>query len=1179
MVPSIGLEYSEGGPSGAVGLGWSIKGTSAITRCAASKVIDQTPQAPLMLGSDKLCLDGQRLIQTNAVGNPSAVAQTNDAAGLAGPVGVAFREFRTERDSYARIRAYGAIDAADLSLGPQYFRVWTKSGQVYHYGGGSPGAFAPSTASLLRATITQNGVVRQPAVTWAVSRITDAVGNYTDFVYTARQVNWGSGAAFFYGGPGMPIYTVAASGDEWNLAEIQYTGTPTQRPHSKIVFDYEDRPADFGSADRADRSETYFLNHKRLAVRRLIQVRTFVNSPNHDTAGPGPAAVAVRTLKLAYVRSASSGRSLLESITDCAGPLGTQCMPPTRYAYQNPVAVGYGLNSTFGGGVLAALPLMEGGLTPTAGMLTGDFNGDGRTDILRWSATPANNQLFFSTGGGGFQQKTNFDLVQTSHLLGDSAGCYTSIVADFNGDGLSDILRANTKQVCWPVQPNKVFLSRGDGTFEERTLSVTLLQSAGPYWSTEPLGCFGGGFLNKAQSETTFTAATDDTQVSRPNRVRVPMAPTAGLAPLPDSGSRTVSSQKEASLLAAVNSTCTYIHERTGATRFYLLDTNGDGILDIVTTRVPDYSVQNTSPTPPVLDEAQVCAAAGGCTFVHLGSDTGQFSLIAAPNVRNKLLYSDPEASRSDPHPYWRLPDQADLNADGLQDIISSLTGRWRSLGTGDFEPMSADGNGYLCGNPIDFNGDGRYDCLWPSPTASQQRLTVSYGAATSPAIPQFNLTAGDQNLLGFDVQGRQNVGMVIEDFDGDGRQDILRWGPTSADNGVHFSRGEGSFTSRHAAGLATYAPLQAADQSRAFALGDFLGDGTLQVLLMKQNPTQNGGNQLLMRMGQQGPQDVLTKVTTPNGLSATVDQRVPITASNFTNDRGNAGITNPPGVLDIQPPMYVIPGVTRQTGPGGQQLTSQFQFAGLKAERGGRGLLGFREFRQTDPGADGGSTATRVTEYLLKHPYTGLAHRTRALIESGGVSEQMSETLNVYCDKAVALANPDAATHAAPCPSSALVSRVYLRKSVDTGREITIQPQGSGSTLTPTFVAALPTVTTINTFNDWGDGTEVNVKTEAQVAGAPRVHERTTTNTVCEPDSTLPNGTACPNKIAGNQWVLGRNTRTTSRSRVLTPYALTPSAGTQPQAAAVVGNPGPGSPQLINPAVLSVIIQMLLED
>lgn len=226
MSPKLSLFYAGGGVNGPLGHGWSVQGLSSITRCPATVAMDGKRAGVTYGPNDKLCLDGQRLIQTDANGvvTPAALydtssgkfislPQTNDAAGSA-PGTTPAREFRTEKDIYARIRAYGyANNDTTGASGPAYFRVWTKAGQIYDYGANpniNPGA---------NALIAAPG---KPPMAWAAARISDTLGNYIDFKYEQRDIPWGSGPT-----AGSPTV-----GHEWNILEIQYSG-------NKVVFNYD----------------------------------------------------------------------------------------------------------------------------------------------------------------------------------------------------------------------------------------------------------------------------------------------------------------------------------------------------------------------------------------------------------------------------------------------------------------------------------------------------------------------------------------------------------------------------------------------------------------------------------------------------------------------------------------------------------------------------------------------------------------------------------------------------------------------------------------------------------------------------------------------------------------------------------------------------------------------------
>lgn len=119
---------------------------------------------------------------------------------------------------------------------------------------------------------------------------------------------------------------------------------------------------------------------------------------------------------------------------------------------------------------VARAPLIGGGVTPpidivrpflfsTVKVLTGDFNGDGKTDIAltggRWSTLP----VAFSNGNGTFNV-TNQPI--TDFASWASAFNARALTGDFDNDGKTDV--ALTGPSGWTTLP--VAFSSGSGTFE-----------------------------------------------------------------------------------------------------------------------------------------------------------------------------------------------------------------------------------------------------------------------------------------------------------------------------------------------------------------------------------------------------------------------------------------------------------------------------------------------------------------------------------------------------------------------------------------------------------------------------------------------------------------------------------------------------------------------------------------
>jgi hypothetical protein len=161
MVPSLSLEYnSQAGGSangwlgaGLLGVDWTLAGLPAMGRCPQTVAQDGVVGAVTYTGSDRFCLEGQRLV--------AITSGTYGADGM---------EYRTEVDSFSRIISHGAA-----GTGPAWFEVHTKSGQVMQFGNTTDSrSLAPDAAT---------------ARSWGVNRVSDTKGNYFTVSYTTDTPN------------------------------------------------------------------------------------------------------------------------------------------------------------------------------------------------------------------------------------------------------------------------------------------------------------------------------------------------------------------------------------------------------------------------------------------------------------------------------------------------------------------------------------------------------------------------------------------------------------------------------------------------------------------------------------------------------------------------------------------------------------------------------------------------------------------------------------------------------------------------------------------------------------------------------------------------------------------------------------------------------------------------------
>src|SRR6266581_9574131 len=193
MAPSIALTYSKQVDNPLVGVGWSITGLSIIRRCGSTIALDGVKGGVYYDSRDRFCLDGQRLVAVN------------------GAYGAHSTEYRTERESFARIFSYdtsvcGLDNNAAPSLGPACFKVFSKDGTVSEYG------VSPDS----RTQAQGKTVVRL----WALDKVQDTRGNYYTVSFAENNVT-----------------------GEYRPVEIDYTGNANAglAPYNSVRFVYGSR--------------------------------------------------------------------------------------------------------------------------------------------------------------------------------------------------------------------------------------------------------------------------------------------------------------------------------------------------------------------------------------------------------------------------------------------------------------------------------------------------------------------------------------------------------------------------------------------------------------------------------------------------------------------------------------------------------------------------------------------------------------------------------------------------------------------------------------------------------------------------------------------------------------------------------------------------------------------------
>ena len=358
MAPSLSLAYNSGGGNGYLGVGWAISGLPRITRCPQTIAQDAGVHGGVNLdANDRFCLNGSRLIATS------------------GAYGADGTTYATELESFVKVVSHGTAGA-----GPSYFDVWDRNGVLSEFGNTTDSkilALGQSTAS-----------------TWALDKVTDPKGNFTNYSYINDTVN-----------------------GQYYPATISYTGNATTGlvPYNSIQFVYGSRPD----------IEFYYQGGSVVKNTALItDIKTYAGSN------------LIFDYRFAYQNSTATGRSHISSITQCDGSTPAVCLNPTTFGWQDASPVS-----------LVAAPVENTGIGASPQLIPLDINGDGKTDFVDVASNSSANIMLLPmiSNGSGFADGA---WLNTTIAYGSSAP--QVLAADINGDGKADLLVLTSTNAITP---------------------------------------------------------------------------------------------------------------------------------------------------------------------------------------------------------------------------------------------------------------------------------------------------------------------------------------------------------------------------------------------------------------------------------------------------------------------------------------------------------------------------------------------------------------------------------------------------------------------------------------------------------------------------------------------------------------------------------------------------------
>ncbi len=748
MQPSLALSYSSQAGRGILGTGWSLSGLSTVHRCPASIVIDGFKGRIGFDAQDRFCLDGMRLIVINGVD------------------GAADSEYRTERDSYARIYSRGSN-----ATGPLFWEVETKSGQKLTF-----------NAPLYKAAVDGSNYDITRIKAWGISKAEDTVGNYMTFSYAAtHSKGWLLPTTIDYtGNPGNANTAALAP-----YAQVQITYDSSSRGDSAIVYD---GTGSYGEIPPVIASVTS-------TVDGLI----------------------AQQLNLLYESSTTTGRTRLSSAQMCGGGAGSTtglCLPATVFNYNNAAVstaapwtdagnIGFSVNPA-SDSILALDPRGTGktetingktflinatanavianagdaaswGLSSSncqnaipctsdfsSGPQLGDFDGDGRTDFVATMALTNNSTGQLETRyvvcyarvssvtlpfdceiKYPWGQQNGFANLKYVSVNQEGSGPLVPrfIIGDFDGDGRSDVLELGAAALSSYAQPGDSYLYSGTARGEaSRILQLSGLES-----------------IDHGQADVDRLSFGDFDGDGRMDIAVLVATPASGF------GAWDVMLSRVTSTTAATAGSFTRLTNVQGPRKHdyqpHIADVNGDGLADLLAfDGTPEMWTSNGVPPDygitPYLGKFRWhgCLSRGNGTFdcsIWRGPPSGEFDFNGRKMPLEVL---------------------GDFNGDGRTDVAiydsdysadhPTEAGRWWLCVARPNPP------GYV--GPSSLPERGAFDC---GPTLAGSQLQG--GGIWTNGLLRKGRTQTNPNKYEYDI-------VVAGDFNGDGRTGLAGGTPTS---------------------------------------------------------------------------------------------------------------------------------------------------------------------------------------------------------------------------------------------------------------------------------------------------------------------------------------------------------------------------------------------------------------
>ena len=436
-----------------------------------------------------------------------------------------------------------------------------------------------------------------------------------------------------------------------------------------------------------------------------------------------------------------------------------------------------------------------------AAIASGDFNGDGKVDLVTANTTSNDVSVLLSNGDGTFQPAVSYPAPNGGFLQ----------VGDFNGDDKLDILVASYSTSSIAVSSVAVLLGNGDGTFQAEKITNIVNSNC---------RCLTAGDLN------------DDGRLDIIFPVTVPQLNNSAMAVMLANSDGTFQN-------------ATIANPGPFPTPFGVLtgDMNGDGNTDVV--GIPNLNGifvflsdgDGTLRAPLQTDSGSGCwhgsaniADFNGDGNLDLECSTVEDSLAVYLGGGDGTFMPPINVNYEDSGPL--IP--GDFNGDGKLDLFDPVGTVLLGNGDGTFlaYPMTARGS-RIAAVAGDFNGDGKVD------VAATRELTqtpytglVSIIAGNGDGTLKVPISISNGQDFRVYIQGP----ILAADFNGDGKVDLIQtsWPYLTGPPPISTLLGEGNgLFEPFVSGSFDSAPAENCDNTSCFiTYGDFNGDRKLDLAI-----------------------------------------------------------------------------------------------------------------------------------------------------------------------------------------------------------------------------------------------------------------------------------------------------------------------------------------------------------